>query len=83
MKESLQIEWFNVTDCLPVPGKEVMVTDGNSVSVSNLKSIVVHPDGKGWTPHWWSGEQVVKWAFMPELPEMAKAAGPDKGPSVW
>lgn len=82
MKENLQIEWFNVADCLPAPGKEVLVTDGNLVSTSMLTSVVVHLDSKGWTPYWRSGEQITKWAFMPTAPELIAAPASD-GPSVW
>lgn len=82
MKENLQIEWFNVADCLPVPGKEVLITDGNSVSTSMLDSVVIQCDGKGWRPNWRSGEQITKWAFMPMAPEATVVPAPD-GPSVW
>lgn len=64
-----QIEWYQVTDALPAPDKEVMVTDGISVSTSMLSSIVIHPNGKGWDAIWRHGALVTQWAFMPKVSE--------------
>lgn len=81
MKEDLQIEWFNVADCLPSPGKEVLIIDSNLISISMLDSVLVHSDGKGWTPYWRSGKQITQWAFMPKVEEATVM--PANGPSVW
>lgn len=69
MKDNIQeIIWFTVADALPCPEREVLVSDGNTVTTSKVESIEVLCDGERWKPNWRDGIIVVKWAFMPQAP---------------
>lgn len=86
MKDNITtIEWFQVADALPCPGKPVLVSNGGVASISHVESISVHPDGKGWDVTWKDRLAVIKWCFLPETPD-AEVQAPlpaQNGPSVW
>lgn len=84
-----EIIWFSVENSLPFLGKMVLATDGESISISKIDSILPHSNVNGvndnWEVRWQHGTKVTHWSFLPEIPVVAKnlVATKENGPSVW